>query len=77
MNTMQLKGNWNVVKGKLKQNLPISPTTIFVTSRAKKMNCWDVFSNGPAGRGKKWNAFSTSRVVASQLTLAKRNEHET
>jgi len=36
MNTLEIKGDWNITKGKLKQKWASSRTTISNTSRASK-----------------------------------------
>ena len=38
MNELQIKGNWNVIKGKLKQVTANLPTMILPTAKATKTN---------------------------------------
>ncbi|HXO97106.1 MAG TPA: hypothetical protein VN857_11030 [Chthoniobacterales bacterium] len=44
MNKLQIKGSWNELKGKLKQQYGnLSPMMIWCFRKVKKMNCLDGF----------------------------------
>jgi hypothetical protein len=69
MNELQIKGNWNVIKGKQASLLANSPTMILPIAKATKTNWSGASSRSLARREKRSNAPSARLTCSWQLYL--------
>jgi len=53
MTTLEIKGDWNITKGKLKQKWPRSRIAICNSSKASRKNCLAAFRSAPAKPAKR------------------------